>query len=132
MNVRDANPTTDDWKLLMSHTDASLDGPTKESFNRAMHLFATNDDVNNHNRRCLLSLNHHIARSVATSLKGKMHVDADEEKMEAELLISVGARVMLTSNLWTDAPDLSTDHLGLLIQLFIIWEFHLQNLPLMF
>jgi len=103
MNVRDAIPTVDDWRLLMNRTDASLDHSTRETFDQAMHLFATNEDVNNHNKRCLLSLNRPIARSIATSLKRRSYVDADEENMETELLLSVGARVMLTSNLWTDA-----------------------------
>ena len=103
MNVRDAIPIVDDWKLLMSRTDSSLDSSTKESFNRAIHLFATNEDVDNHNRRSLASLNRPIARSVATTLSRKSYCYEDEEKMEMELLISIGARVMLTSNLWTDA-----------------------------
>ncbi len=102
MNVRDVIPTIDDWKLLMNHTNASMDHYTREMFDRAMYLFATNENVNNHNKCCLLSLNRHIARSFTTSLKRRSYVDANEEKMESELLLSVGARVMLTSNLWTD------------------------------
>jgi ATP-dependent DNA helicase PIF1 len=30
-------------------------------------------------------------------------METDEEDLELELLITVGARVMLTSNIWTDA-----------------------------
>lgn len=48
----------------MSHRYASLDGSTKESFNKSIHFFATNDDINNHNMHSLASLNHHIAHSV--------------------------------------------------------------------
>ena len=45
MNVRDAIPTIDDWKLLMTHTNASLDNSTKDSFNNSIHLFETNDET---------------------------------------------------------------------------------------
>ena len=45
MNVRDAIPTIEDYKLLMTHIDASI----KESFDKAIHLFVINDDVHNHN-----------------------------------------------------------------------------------
>jgi len=63
----------------MSRTNASLDGSTKKSFDRAIHLFATNDDANNHNKCCLLSLNLSIARGIVTSLKMKTYIDANEE-----------------------------------------------------
>ena len=50
MNVRDAIPTLEDWKILMTRTDTSLDASMKEPFDKAIHLFATNDDVHNHNK----------------------------------------------------------------------------------
>ena len=103
MNVRDAIPTIEDWKVLMTRTDSNLDASTKESFNKAKHLFATNDDVHNHNKHCLVSLNHPVARSVATRSNNNNNIEADEENLDNEVLLAVGARVMLTSNLWTDA-----------------------------
>ena len=103
MNVRDAIPIVDDWKLLMSRTYSSLDSSANESFNRKIHLFATNEDVDNHNRRSLASLNHSIAQNVVVALLRKYYCYEDDEKMQIELLLSIGARVMLTSNLWTNA-----------------------------
>ena len=103
MNVRDAIPTLEDWKLLMERTDTNMNGSTKELFDKSIHLFSTNDDVHNHNKRCLRSLNRPVARSVATRVSSNYSAEADEEKLDNELLISVGARVMLTSNLWTNA-----------------------------
>lgn len=103
MNVRDAIPILEDWKLLMTGTDANIDGSTKELFEKAIHLFATNYEVNFHNKRCLRLLSRPIARSVATRVSSNYSIEGDEEKLENELLIFVGARVMLTSNLWTDA-----------------------------
>jgi len=53
MNVRDANPTLEDWKLLMTCTNRSLDSSTKEPFDKEIHMFAINEDVKNHNKLCL-------------------------------------------------------------------------------
>ena len=52
----------------MTHTDTYMDGPTKESFDKAIHLFATNEDVDNHNKCCLRSLNFPVARSVVARM----------------------------------------------------------------
>jgi len=48
----------------MTRTNSNLDASTKESFNKAIHLFATNDDVNNHKKRCLISLNSPVSHSL--------------------------------------------------------------------
>jgi hypothetical protein len=66
MNVRDAMPTIKDWKLLMTPTDTSSNTSTKDSFDKEMHFFLTNDDVQNHNKHCLRNLNCPTATSVAT------------------------------------------------------------------
>jgi hypothetical protein len=47
MNVRDTMPSIEEWKLLINHTNTSLDASKKESFYKEIHLFATNDDVQN-------------------------------------------------------------------------------------
>jgi len=38
-----------------------LDGSKKESFDKAMELFVVLDDVHNHNKHCLRSMDHSIA-----------------------------------------------------------------------
>ena len=103
MNIRDAIPTIEDWKLLMTHTDTSLHASMKKSFNKAIYLFVTNDDVNCHNKRLIRILNCPIATSIGTSLRSNFSMEGDEEGLELELLIAIEERVMLTSNLWIDA-----------------------------
>ena len=103
MNIRDAVPTIEDWKLLMTRTDTSVHATLKSSFDKVIHLFATNDDVNCHNKRLLRSLNCPIAISIATSVRRNYWMEGDEEGLELELVITIGAREIFTSNLWTDA-----------------------------
>ena len=65
-NVRDVNPQIDDWNLLMTRTPIRLDVATNDEFDKTVHLFSTNDNVDNHKMRMLYSLRHPVARSLAT------------------------------------------------------------------
>ena len=103
MNIRDAVPTIEDWKLLMIRTNTSLDASMKNSFDKAIHLLATNDDVNCHNKRLIRGLNCPIATIIATYVRNNYFMEGYEEGLELELLTAIGARAILTSNLWTDA-----------------------------
>jgi hypothetical protein len=76
MNVRDAIPIVEDRRLLMTHTYTNMDGFTKESFDKAIHLPVTNDDLHNHNNCCLISLNRPIARSVVTRVSSNYSMEA--------------------------------------------------------
>ena len=91
----------EDSKSLMTRTNTCLDPSTNESFDKEIHLFATNYDVEHHNKLCLTSLSPIVA-SVATKVNINC-MQIDEDEMELELIIAVGARVMLTSNIWTHA-----------------------------
>ncbi|XP_059070787.1 uncharacterized protein LOC131860397 [Cryptomeria japonica] len=75
-----------------------------EAFDNDVHLFFTNDNVQNHNRKKLYSLKQLVACSIAKKLG---NVNATEgsshDELDMELLISKNARVMLTSNLWIEA-----------------------------
>ena len=103
MNIRDAVPTLEDWKLLMNRADTSLDASMKKSFDKVIHLFVTNGDVKCHNKHLIRGLNCPIATIIATYVGSNYSTEGDEEGLELELLIAIGARVMLTSNLWTNA-----------------------------
>ena len=96
-----------------------------------MHLFTTNQDVDNHNRRCLAALNCPIARNVVVALSRKSYRYEVEEKMEMELLILVGSTVMLTSNLWTYAGWVN-GAFGFVDFFCIIVDVHLKSLLHMF
>ena len=60
-NIRNANPTVDDWNILMSRTYANMDGTESNTFSSEIHLFPTNNLVNVHNQCMLKSLGIPIA-----------------------------------------------------------------------
>ena len=69
MNIRNAIPTIEDWKLLMNCTHTFLHASMKNSFDKEIHLFGTNEDVKSHNKHLIRSLNCPIATSIATSVR---------------------------------------------------------------
>ncbi|XP_057838840.2 uncharacterized protein LOC131048788 [Cryptomeria japonica] len=103
-NLREVQPTIDDWKLLMSRTSSNMSSTINEAFDNDVHLFSTNDNVQNHNRKKLYSLKQPIARSIAKKL-GTINATegSSHDELDMELLISKNARVMLTYNLWIEA-----------------------------
>ena len=78
MNIRDAIPTIEDWKLLMTRTYTSLHALMKKSFDKEIHLFATNDDVNCHNKHLITSLNCPIATNIGTFVRSNSSMGGDE------------------------------------------------------
>lgn len=99
-NLREAQPTIDDWKMLMSRTSSNMSSTINEAFDNDVHLFSINDNVQNHNRKKLYSLKQPIACSIAKKL-GTVNATegSSHDELDMELLISKNARVMLTSNL---------------------------------
>ena len=104
MNLRDANPQIDDWRLLMSRTPINIDVATNFEFDNDVHLFSTNENVHAHNKKMLHSLKHPIAHCIASKV-GTINTidDYSNDELVMELLICKDSRVMLTSNLWIEA-----------------------------
>ena len=95
---RDVVPLVEDLKLLMTCRNTSLDASTKQSFDNVIHFLAMHDHVWQHNK-CCISMNCSIAKSVATKTRSKYFVETYEEELEVDLLIAIGARVMLLETL---------------------------------
>ena len=88
MNVRDANPQIDDWRLLMTRTHINIDLPTNLHFENSVHLFSTNENVHSHNKKMLHSLKYPVARSVATKAgHGNALEDYSNDELDLELLL---------------------------------------------
>ena len=65
-------------------------------------MFSRVDNVH-HNKSNIKKQNCPIASNVVKTIRSKYYVKIDEDDMKLELVIAIGDRVMLTSNIWTNA-----------------------------
>ena len=97
--------TQEDYHLLSTRFSNNLPVEERNTFHDAIHLFPTRADVETHNHHYLESANVPVLRCKARHSGGRHAKQATEDQadgLEAELLLAVGARVMLTRNIWTD------------------------------
>ena len=95
----------EDYNLLLTCFSHNVSNEEKQTFNDAIHLFPTRADVENHNHHYLESMHTPVLCCKARHNGGRHAKQATEDQadgLEAELLIAVGARVMITRNIWTD------------------------------
>ena len=97
--------TQEDYNLLSTRFAQHLSEEEKQTFHNAIHLFPTQAAVESHNHHHLESIHIPVLRCKAKHSGGrdaKRAAEDQAEGLEAELLLAVGARVMLTRNIWTD------------------------------
>jgi ATP-dependent DNA helicase PIF1 len=115
-NIRNASPLQEDWEILQSRTNTYLSTTECKDLDVAIHLFATNTLVYQHNKKMLQSLNRPIARCIAERLGCSISKEDDDHQLEQEILLCIGQRVMLTCNLWIQT-GLVNGALGLVTQI---------------
>jgi len=100
LNVRNGVCTVDDWNLLMTRSSSLL---TNELTPSHVRLSFSNDSVQKENLELMRSLQQPIVLIHARHSKPGASKLSPEEfgGLEAKLKICLGARVMLTRNLWT-------------------------------
>ena len=101
-NVRNGIVTVDDWNLLKTRTPLMCDNI--DTFNDALKLSYGNKKVAEDNFQSLKNLGIPIAKIKAVNNKAaasKLSSD-DMGVLSLCVFLSVGARVMLTRNLWTE------------------------------
>ena len=81
-NIINANPTVDDWNILMSRTYANMDSIEINTFKSKIYLFPTNTLVNVHNRCMIKSLGIPIARYITEHTKNTDFNDANVEQLQ--------------------------------------------------
>ena len=97
--------TQGDYDLLSTQFFQHLSNEEKNTFNDAIHLFPTRADIENHNHRYLESMNVPVLCCKDGHSGGKhakQATDDQADSLEAEILLAVGAKVMLTRNICTD------------------------------
>ena len=105
LHQRTYSATEEDYLFLSTRFPERVTEEERHSFHDQIHLFPKIVDVEDHNLRYLESTNLPVLHCKARHSGGKYAREATEDQadgLEAELFLAVGARVMLTRNIWTD------------------------------
>ena len=102
--LRSATLSQASWELLCTRTANQLSPDEVDGFNDALRLYYTTAEVRktNHNR---LAATNRPVKKLAAEHRGRGASAATEEEadnLSAEIFVCIGARIMLTTNLWTE------------------------------
>jgi ATP-dependent DNA helicase PIF1 len=92
------------WELLRTRIANDLSRTEVATFDSALRLYFTNAEVKEMNLKKLSDMNQPV-KTVKAQHKGRNTAKASEEEadnLSPELQLCIGARVMLTTNLWTE------------------------------
>jgi ATP-dependent DNA helicase PIF1 len=103
--LRFNNPTAAHWELLSSRLQMHLTPEEIKTFDSALRIYPTNKQVEDYNTQHLEQLDSPCIQVLAshTGTGAKDVPSKDAGNLEVTLPLAVGARVMLTENLWTGA-----------------------------
>jgi hypothetical protein len=102
--LRTSQLSKQSWELLRTRIANNLSPTEVATFDSALRLYFTNAEVRETNFEKLLAVNQPV-KTVRAQHKGRNATKATEEEADnlcPELQLCVGARVMLTTNLWTE------------------------------
>ncbi|KAF4946589.1 hypothetical protein FSARC_14162 [Fusarium sarcochroum] len=119
--LRSGKPALTDWQLLCTRIQSQLGRHEVISFNEAVRIYPTTQQVRDYNRHHMELLNRPVILINPTH-GSKYGNDADSEaagNLHKTLPICLGARVMLTENIWTSV-GLGSGAMGIVED--IAWE----------
>ena len=102
--LRESRLSLESWKLLCTRVANQLPPTEVAAFDTALRLYYTTAEVREKNIERLLATRQPVKKVLATH-RGRKAASASEEEADnlaPELYICIGARVMLTTNLWTE------------------------------
>jgi ATP-dependent exoDNAse (exonuclease V) alpha subunit len=102
--LRHNTVTRNDWDLLTTRVAAQLTDTEVHAFDDAIRIFGRKIDVNEYNQDKMAALNVPVIQLEALH-EGHQASDAsfdDASNLHKTLPICIGARIMLTENLWTE------------------------------
>jgi hypothetical protein len=97
--------SVDEWKLLQTRSSANVSHQERTSFDDAICLYTTREDVHNLNMQEIQALNEPCARINAKHDGGAQASKAtadDAGGLESSLIISRRSKVMITRNIWQE------------------------------
>jgi hypothetical protein len=92
------------WELLCTRVQNRLSPDEVASFQSALRLYFTNDEVRERNYGQLAAENQPVKKILSkhTGENASKASDEEADNLPTELLLCIGAQVMLTTNLWTE------------------------------
>ena len=102
--LRESRLLQSSWELLCTCVQHQLAPAEVASFQSAIRLYFTNEEVCEHNYRQLAATNQPVKRIVSkhTGRNASKASNEEAENLPTELFLCIGAQVMLTANLWTE------------------------------
>ena len=99
--LRESQLSHASWELLCTRVQNQLAPGEVDTFQSALRLYYTKEEVRERNYRQLAATSRPVKRLLSTHTgRNALKASADEaDNLPTEVLISVGARVMLTANL---------------------------------
>jgi ATP-dependent DNA helicase PIF1 len=102
LRLRTYSITQADYELLATRFSSRVSEEERTRFSTALRLFPRRESVSRYNLRALFLLGKPVVRCMARHTGGAENAsEEDAEGLEKEILLSEGAAVMLTKNLWT-------------------------------
>ena len=94
----------EDWRLLCTRVANVLSLEEVDSFRDALRVYYTNEEVREYNHRRLMENNAPVMKITArhTGPKASRASSDEADNLEAEICLCIGARIMLSKNLWTE------------------------------
>jgi hypothetical protein len=102
--LRESKLSQSSWELLCTRIHNQLLPDEVATFQSALRLYFTNDEVRERNYGQLAAANRPVKRILSTHTGRNASKASNEEadNLPTELFVCIGARVMLTANLWTE------------------------------
>jgi ATP-dependent DNA helicase PIF1 len=102
--LRESRLSRASWELLCTRVQTHLASDDVESFRSALRLYYTREEVWERKYNQLVATNRHVKKllSIYAGCNASKVSTDDTDNLPADLLISIGAGVMLTANLWTE------------------------------
>ena len=103
--LRESKLSRESWELLCTRVANQLPPQEVAAFDSALRLYFTTTEVRDRNFERLSATNRPVKKLSAThqGREGKRAAEDEADNLASELHVCIGARVMLTTNLWTEA-----------------------------